>query len=372
MRRHPSTVRRFTIAAAVASLASTGLAAGLTAAPPAAAAVAAPRAVTTVVPGSINRSSRSAVLAAYKTRYVTPSRVVDAWTGSVSGCAAGGNSSAYTRATLTAINWARGQAGIPPVVGLNSTYSSQAQRTALLMQAQGALSHAPSRSWRCWSAAGAAGAARSNLTLGLAGARAVSMYLTEPGSGNTAAGHRRWVLYPRLGPIGIGNTRTANALYVLGARAARVPAGTPAYYGWPTSGYFPRAAEPRGRWSLSSSRGYSFARATVRVVGPNGAPIRVVRYAAQTGFGDNTLVWQLATVPSRTARVDQRYRVTVSGIRTPTGAVTAYSYAVIARLLTERAASPQGTATPGQPSSGSIDWRGSGTSPSSERTSAAR
>lgn len=332
MRRRPSTVRRVTVAAVVAALASTGLAVGLSAAPSAAAAptaaAVAPTSVAPTVVGAVNRSSRSAVLTAYRNRFVGPSRVVDAWTGSVAGCAAGTDSAAYTRATLTAINWARGQAGIPPVVSLNATYTAYAQRTALMMQAQGALSHAPSTSWRCYTAAGAAGAARSNLALGLAGARAVGMYLAEPGAGNLAAGHRRWLLYPRLGPIGIGNTSSANAVYVLGTRASRVPAGTPAYYGWPTSGYFPRAAEPRGRWSLSSARGYSFSRATVRVVGPNGAVVRVVRYAPQNGFGDSTLVWQLASVPSHTARIDQTYRVTVSGIRTPSGATTRYAYTV--------------------------------------------
>jgi hypothetical protein len=40
------------------------------------------------------------------------------------------------------------------------------------------------------------------------------------------------------------------------------------------------------------------------------------------------LVWQLASVPSQRARVDQTYRVTVSGIRTPSGATTRYSYTV--------------------------------------------
>lgn len=327
MRRHHA-VRRVTVAAVVAALASAGLAAGLSAAPPAAAAVIPLRVAPVGVVGAVNRSSRSAVLAAYRLRYVAPSRVADAWSGSVAGCRPGANSSAYTNATLTAINWARGQAGIPPVPGLDATFSARAQSTALLMQAQGALSHNPPSWWRCWSPSGALGAARSDLALGLAGARAVGMYMADPGAGNLDAGHRRWLLYPRLGRIGIGNTASANAVYVLGNLVARVPAGTPAYYGWPTAGYFPRAAEPRGRWSLSSSRGYSFSRATVRVVGPRGVALRVTRFAPRSGFGDNTLVWQLAAIPSQAVRVDQSYRVTVSGIRTPSGAVTSYSYVV--------------------------------------------
>ena len=323
----PAVRRRVTAVTAAVSLCAAGLVTGLPAATSASAAIAPARAAV-AFPGAINRSSRSAVLAAYRARYVAPSRVANAWTGSVTGCLAGSESSAYTAATLTAINWARAQAGIRPVPGLNATLTSRAQRTALMMQAQNALSHQTSPSWSCWSAAGAVGASHSNLALGVAGARAVATYLADPGASNTAVGHRRWLLFPRLGTIGIGNTSRANAVYVLGALRSRVPAGTPAYYAWPTAGYFPRAAEPHGLWSLSSSLGYSFARATVRVVGPGGRAVRVVRYAPQAGFGDSTLVWRLATVPSQRVRVDQSYRVTVSGIRTPSGHSTSYSYVV--------------------------------------------
>ena len=328
--------RRVTVVAlplAVAT-ATACVALGLTAGPAASAAAPsslAPRTASTpaapVIAGTVDRTSRAAVLAAYRAQYVTPSRVTGSWSGRVSSCDAGSTSSAFTRATLSAINWARSQSGMPPVLGVNPAYSARAQRTALLMQAQGALSHAPASSWACWTREAAAGAAHSNLALGITGARAVGMYLTDPGSANTDAGHRRWLLFPRLGQIGIGNTAWANALYVLGS-PARLPAGVPAYYGWPTSGYFPRAAEPSGLWSLSSARGSSFARATVRVIGPGGAPVRVVRYPVHDGYGDPTLVWRLVPVPSRGVHVDQVYRVTVSNIRTASGRTTSYSYAV--------------------------------------------
>ena len=330
--------RRVTVVAqllAVATATATACAAlGLAVVPAASAAVpssitsrtAAARA-TTVTTGTVDRTSRAAVLAAYRAQFVAPSRVTGSWSGRVSSCDAGSTSPAFTRATLSAINWARSQSGMPQVLGVNPAYSARAQRTALLMQAQGALSHAPASSWTCWTREAAAGAAHSNLALGITGAPAVGMYLTDPGNANTDAGHRRWLLYPRLGQIGIGNTAWANALYVLGS-PARLPAGVPAYYGWPTSGYFPRAAEPGGLWSLSSSRGSSFARATVRVIGPGGAPVRVVRYPVHDGYGDPTLVWRLVSVPSRGGHVDQTYRVTVSGIRTASGRTASYSYAV--------------------------------------------
>jgi len=324
--RARSTGRRLTVAAVAAALVASGAALGLSAAP-AATAAAAPAPLATRIAGTVNRSDRAAVLAAFQARYVVPSRVSATWTGSVASCRAGSTSAAFTNATLTAINWARGQAGMPPVLGVNATYSARAQRTALLMQAAGAVSHAPPSSWACWSAAAAAGAAHSDLALGVAGARAVGMYLVEPGAANVGAGHRRWLLYPRLGQIGIGNTTVANAVYVIGS-ATRLPAGVPAYYAWPTSGYFPRAAEPRGLWSLSSSQGYSFAHAAVRVAGPGGAVLRLTRYAPQAGFGDSTLVWRLSSPPGRTIRTDQTYRVTVTGIRATSGAITSYSYQV--------------------------------------------
>ncbi len=332
----PSSNRQRVVAAAVAiALAAVGAAvvgpgaASASSAPLSATAVAAtPTLVTTAASGKINRSSRAAVLAAYRDRVVVPTRVANTWNGSTSTCAAGSASTAYRDATLTTVNWARGMAGISAVPRLDATYSAHAQRAALIMQANGSLSHSPPSSWRCWSAAGAAGAGHSNLALGTAGAKAVLAYLVDPGAANVAAGHRRWLLYPRLAALGIGNTARASALYVAGTPLAAPPAGTPAYYGWPTAGYFPRAAEPNGLWSLSSSHGDSFGSATVRVVGPGGAAVRVTRYAPAVGYGDSALVWRLAARPSHTVRTDQSWRVTVSGIRTPSGRITSFSYTV--------------------------------------------
>jgi hypothetical protein len=282
----------------------------------------------TTVSGKVNRANRAAVLAAYRDRVRTPSRVANSWVGSTSSCSAGSTSTAYRTATLTAINWARGQAGISAIPRLDAVYSARAQSAALMMQANGALSHSPASSWRCWSAVGSLGAARSNLALGNAGVRSVLSYLAEPGASNVVAGHRRWLLYPRQAAIGIGNTSSANAVYVAGTPLATRPVGTPAYYSWPTAGYFPRAAEPNALWSLSSSLGYSFRNATVRVTGPTGAAVKVTRYSPAVGYADNTLVWRLAARPSHTVRADQTWRVTVSGIRTASGRIATYSYRV--------------------------------------------
>ena len=322
---------RFAVTASAAALAAAGttvVGPATAVTPTAAVAGAVPQRVATAVPGAVDRTSRAAVLAAYRNRYVAAVRVGNNWNGSTAACRAGGTSTAYRNATLAAINWARGQAGLTPVPGLNTTYSSLAQRAALIMQANRSLSHNPPSSWRCWTSAGASGAGHSNIALGAAGARSVGLYLADPGSTNTVVGHRRWLLFPRLGRIGIGNTGSANAIYVLGAPLAARPAGTPGYVAWPTSGFFPRGAEPAGLWSLSSSLGFSFRSAVVHVRTPDGAAVRVTRYAPVNGYGDNTLSWRLASAPSRTARADQSWRVTITGIRTRTGALTSYAYTV--------------------------------------------
>ena len=54
--------------------------------------------------------------------------------------------------------------GLAPVT-FSPTLNARSQRTALMMSANRSLSHAPPRSWRCSSQAGAANAGRSNLAL---------------------------------------------------------------------------------------------------------------------------------------------------------------------------------------------------------------
>src|SRR3546814_12342301 len=56
------------------------------------------------------------------------------------------------------------RSGLAPVP-LSSTLNAGAQRAALIMSANGALSHHPTTSWKCYSSSGAAAAGKSNLAL---------------------------------------------------------------------------------------------------------------------------------------------------------------------------------------------------------------
>jgi uncharacterized protein YkwD len=261
--------------------------------------------------GAINTSSASAVNAAYWSRYANLQALSTGWTGSVSGCNAGLSSASANAATLTAMNYVRSMAGLAPVTQ-NSTLNAGAQAAALMMSANGALSHDPSSSWKCYTSRGAAAAGRSNLALAYPSIKAgqiVDLYMDDPGAGNVAVGHRRWMLNPFTTQVGIGSTDTANALTVIGPSSSSRP--NPRYVGWPTAGYFPNAIEPDGRWSLSSGRrNVSFAKARVRVYqGTHRIPVR--KYHVENGYAMPTVVWQMPAGFSKTSA----YRVVVSHIK---------------------------------------------------------
>jgi uncharacterized protein YkwD len=261
--------------------------------------------------GAVNTHSASAVNAAYWSRYANVQTLSTGWTGSVSGCSAGLSSASSNAATLSALNYVRSLAGLAPVT-LSPSLNASAQAAALMMSANGALSHNPSSNWKCYTRAGAVAASRSNLALAypsIASGQIVDLYMDDPGAGNGGVGHRRWVLNPFTTQVGTGSTDTANALTVIGPTSSARP--NPRWVGWPTAGYFPNAIEPDGRWSLSSGRrNLSFAKARVRVYqGTHRIPVR--KYRVENGYAMPTLVWQMPAGFSKTGA----YRVVVKNIK---------------------------------------------------------
>jgi hypothetical protein len=275
----------------------------------------------------IDRGIRAQVTTAYRKRFASTLRVANRWTGSVSGCRAGTNSAAYRGATKRAVNYMRSMAGVGPI-DFAKKYNGLAQKSALMMQANNQLNHFPPKSWKCYSAAGAQAAGHSDIALGAAGPVAIGLYMSDPGDNNFAAGHRRWIIYPRQKVMGTGDTSLANDLWVLGPFRPTRPKGTPTWQAWPNSGFFPRELEPGGRWSLTATDGSSFARARVAVIGPGGTRMALTKYPDAPGYGDNTLVWQLKRPPSSSASGVRRYTVRVTGITTSGGGTTSHVYRV--------------------------------------------
>jgi uncharacterized protein YkwD len=275
---------------------------------------------TTARLSGIDASDRAAVTGAWRTMIASRQGSRSDWTGHRVGCHAGRPSPESTRTILDGINFARQLAGLHPVRFARSL-SARAQEAALIMAANGTLSHHVPRSWSCWSRVGAAAAGRSNLSYGARALRpedVVPSYLTDPGSGNVAVGHRRWILNPAASAFGNGLTTTSHALYVVGPTSTR--SASPAWVPWPTAGWFPSGLEPGGRWSLASgSESANFSRARVRVE-RDGTRLAVHRHPFVRGFGMPTIAWDIdgAVGPGT-------YTVTVTGIRGAAARTTSYT-----------------------------------------------
>lgn len=269
------------------------------------------------------QSQRSLANATFYGHVLRSMRVSPGWTGRVAGCRAGTISTTARRAVLDLVNSYRRLAGLR-AVSFAGTLSARAQRAALMMEAAGSLSHTPARDWPCWTSSGAYAARRSNLALSYSGGlRSVPMYFNDPGSINRAVGHRRWILDPRQTRIGVGQTRHANALYVVDDPSWSWQSGAQPFTPWPPAGYFPVALEPHGRWSLSTARsGYDLRGARVVMYGPSG------RLGLSTYRERGVVSWDLSARIGRQAARDRTYTVTVSGILRNGSAVSPLRYRV--------------------------------------------
>lgn len=257
----------------------------------------------------INTFDRSEVARSYQDAIVAGSLIDHRWNGADGQCRAGEASAEYSAATIGAVNWFRRMSGLEPVTE-DATASRAAQQAALMMHAGNSLSHYPAQSWPCYTAQGAESAGRSNLTLGVAGAQGVIGQIEDPGAGNEVLGHRRWLLFPELASIGVGNTSRASAIEVIGDFVA--PQSESAWVTWPPPGFVPGDVV-FDRWSFSYAAGEAdFSRATVSVT-ENGRNVPVTVYPAVAGFGDPTLGFEVHGINPR-SRTDVQYRVEISGV----------------------------------------------------------
>lgn len=329
---------------------------------------------------TIDNWNKLSVADAYVNGLQAAESVATAWSGSTSACTAGKPTRATQAATLDAVNFFRELGQLEPVT-FSPGLSAKAQKAALIMDANSALSHTPAPSWTCYSATGRNAASHSNLALGLSGARAISGYMSDFGDANEAVGHRRWIMFPATRTMGSGSTPRANALWVIPAVWSR-PKGTPTWVSWPTSGYVPAEVEPSGRWSLSATDPrVSFASAKVSVQDSAGHSLEVHRHPVHNGYANQTLAWEVAglTVPAGTHTLT--YRVRVTGIqRSDTRRSLTRSYTVrlfnarsVARVKVTHKPSVRGAAKPGttlraspgtwstKPSSYAFRWLRNGT-----------
>ena len=251
------------------------------------------------------------------------------YTGDVADCVAGTTSQRFRDSVFQRVNWYRQMAGLS-TVRENQGSSAGAQHTALMMLAEGRLSHEPHSNWACYTSTGR-GYAGANLVLDAAGAAAIDSFMQDQGEQNTEVGHRRWILHPQTREMGTGNARNEHQeSSALWPRDANTHSTRPqvreqrGFVAWPPSGYVPPQAV-WGRWSFSLA-GADFSGASVNVSDDDG-PVEAdvihrspVPLAHEIRFPEETIVWALGgdtdSSPLPAPRGgDHCYIVTITGVQ---------------------------------------------------------
>lgn len=212
---------------------------------------------------------------------------------------------------LARMIYARRLAGIYDSCAFDPDFNSKCQKAALMMDANDKLDHAPTIAWKCYSKEGMMAAGCSNLSLGYSFTEALMGQLLDDGSGNTACGHRRWILNPHNTVFGHGSTENAMSLGVFGTGNSKlqrkITFNDSQFVSWPAADYFPADLVPL-RWSFSLEKA-DFKQAKVEVRTGN-KMIRTDKETVATGFGLNTIVWTLNEKP----QAGKTYIVTISNV----------------------------------------------------------
>jgi hypothetical protein len=296
---------------------------------------------------TVNPQSRAESQRFFATYYLAANQPIG-WAGNSGTCTAGTTALSFRDLVLLRLNYFRAMAGVPAQVIFSDANNANCQQAALMMSANDAVDHAPPPSWLCYTTAGASAAASSDLALGVYGRDAMDLYMQDPGTGNEAVGHRRWVLYPQTQTMGTGdippnnNFAPSNSLWVFDSNfGAPRPATREEFVAWPPPGYVPYQVAPP-RWSFSYANA-DFSAATVTMT-QGGATVPVILETVATGYGENTLVWRPQGITFVQKIINQdtypvsiecwpqpakdtTYQVTVTNVKI-SGAPRSFAYAV--------------------------------------------
>ena len=228
------------------------------------------------------------------------------WCGDVGQCDPGDIAAAGRTNTLRVLNLYRWLADLPEVT-TDPTRDAKTQACALMMHANGQLSHSPPQSWACYSADGAQAAGSSNIA-GTSGFAAVDLYMRDNGNATTM-GHRRWILSNSLGNVGLGSTSSYSCMWVIGGGGN---AGK-AWMAWPPAGLVPLAAASQANstgWTVQSdSINLSGAQVSITAGGQD-RPVSVTQL--QGGFGSS---YAISMIPQGwQAEGGTTYAVEITGV----------------------------------------------------------
>lgn len=237
------------------------------------------------------------------------------WSGSVAACDPGDVSADGRTNALRLLNLYRWMVELPEVT-TDPARDAATQACALMMEANGALSHDPPMTWSCYTAEGAGAAGSSNISTG-PGVMSVDLYMVDPGN-PTTLGHRRWILSNGLGPVGLGSTSGSSCMWVIGGSGA----GGNAWTAWPPPGPFPaEAVMPLGfssldetGWSIQSDS-IDLGGAQVTITTAEGEPRPVTITPLAGGYGSSSAISMIPQGWGTEAGTS--YHVVVEGVGMP-------------------------------------------------------
>lgn len=255
-----------------------------------------------VPPGDPAGRTEAEVCAAWRAGHVESSGTP--WTAGGTECDLGTLHADAIDDTVRRVSLFRWLAGLGAVTD-DPARQSVAQHCAVLMAANGRISHTPDSSWDCYTAEGEEGAGSSNLALGVGTpAFAIDLYMRDYGT--PSLGHRRWILNDPLGKVSVGFAGTAQCLGIFDSSGTSDRDWT----AYPNPGPAP-VETSTDLWSLHSRR-LSLAGADVTVERvSDGAALPVTVSHPPEGYGPGAVAWD----PNGwTPVAGERYRVTITGV----------------------------------------------------------
>lgn len=231
------------------------------------------------------------------------------WSGDVASCSAGDLEAAARERSLRLLNLHRWLADLPPIT-TSPELDAKNQACALMMAANGTLSHTPPPDWACYAADGAEGAGNSNIASAPA-VSAIDLYMIDPGNPDTI-GHRRWILSNSIGPTGIGSTDQSSCLWTLGGSGN---AGAP-WIAYPPPGPFPLEGTTIG-WTSLDETGWTIQSDTIDLasaqveVTRDGETLAMQHVPLLGGYGSSFAV---SLIPMGWQHAVGDYHVRVDGI----------------------------------------------------------
>jgi uncharacterized protein YkwD len=240
------------------------------------------------------------------------------WTGNAESCQAGDMSAEARDNALRLVNLYRTLCGLP-TLKMSEAGNKLAQDCALLMRANGTITHTPPSTFKCYTAEAAKTANSSSLSSG-PGVGSVDGYMIDPGN-PTTIGHRRWILSNWLSEMGFGSADRFSCQYQPAKPTFGGGGSGKAWAAWPPAGQVPIQAfggrflgtiDQTG-WSLQSDTiNLSSAKVTVS---SGGADLPVTVTQLGSGYGSmyalrfNPMGW--------TSEAGKTYSVSVSGTSMP-------------------------------------------------------